>query len=79
LPLATNGTQEQSPNRNPQISQSPASPLYKEILQILPELRKNERNTKQIHPKGEFQGKGAESRILKENLVVSMKVCIFAG
>jgi hypothetical protein len=79
LPLATNGTQEQSPNRNPRISQSSASPLYKEILQILPELRKNERNTKQIHPKGEFQGKGAESRILKENLVVSMKVCIFAG
>ena len=79
LPLATNGTQEQSPNRNPRISQSSASPLYKEILQILPELRKNERNTKQIHPKGEFQGKGDESRILKENLVVSMKVCIFAG
>jgi len=79
LPLATNGTQEQSLIRNPENPQSPRLPLYKEILQILPKLRKNERNTKQIHPKGEFQGKGDESRILKENLVVSMKVCIFAG
>jgi len=30
----------------PQNSQSPELPLYKEILLILPELRKNERNAK---------------------------------
>jgi len=29
--------------------------------------------------KDEFERKEDESRILKENLVVSMKVCIFAG
>ena len=32
---------ERSPNRNSGISQSSASPLYKEILRILPKLRKN--------------------------------------
>jgi hypothetical protein len=48
LPLATNGTQELSPNRNPKISQSSASPLYKEILQILPKLQKVEGKTKKL-------------------------------
>jgi len=34
--------------RNPQNPQSPKLPLYKEILQILPKLRKNERRTKEM-------------------------------
>ena len=42
LPLATNGTQELSPNSNPKISQSPASPLYKEVLQIFPKILKKD-------------------------------------
>ena len=37
-----------SPNRNPNISQSSASPLYKEILRFLPKLRKVESITKKI-------------------------------
>jgi len=37
---------ERSLIRNPQNSQSPELPLYKEILQILAKLRKNERNAK---------------------------------
>ena len=48
LPLATNGTQERSPIRNPVFPQSSKLPLYKEILRILTKLRKVERNTKQI-------------------------------
>ena len=31
---------ERSPNRNPDFSQSSASPLHKEILQFFPKLRK---------------------------------------
>jgi hypothetical protein len=34
-------------SKNPQNSQSPELPIYKEILLILPKLRKNERRTKQ--------------------------------
>lgn len=33
---------ERSPNRNPDFSQSSASPLHKEILQFFPKLRKVE-------------------------------------
>ena len=40
---------ERSPNRNPNFSQSSELPLYKERLQILPKLLKNESNTKQIY------------------------------
>ena len=40
------GAQKPSPNRNPRISQSSASPLYKEILQILTKLRKKVLNKK---------------------------------
>ena len=46
LPLATNGTQERLPNRNPIFPQSPRLPLYKEILRIFAKLRKNERKSK---------------------------------
>ncbi|MCR4918478.1 MAG: hypothetical protein K5928_01495 [Prevotella sp.] len=47
LPLATNGTQERSPNRNLVFPQIPKLPLFKEILRILTKLRKVERRTKQ--------------------------------
>ena len=40
LPLATNGTQERSPIRNPLSLQFPRLPLFKEILRILTKLRK---------------------------------------
>jgi len=40
LPLATNGTQERSPNRNPLFPQFPRLPLFKEILRIFTKLRK---------------------------------------
>ena len=40
LPLATNGTQERSPNSNPVFPQFPRLPLFKEILKILTKLRK---------------------------------------
>ena len=39
---------ERSLIRNPQKSQSPELPLYKEILQIFPKLRKIERKTKKL-------------------------------
>ncbi|MBQ8114883.1 MAG: hypothetical protein IJ145_02015, partial [Prevotella sp.] len=37
---------ERSPNRNPDYSQFPELPLYKEILKILPKLQKNNINAK---------------------------------
>ncbi len=49
LPLATNGTQERLPIRNPDFPQSPRQPLYKEKLRNLPKLRKIESRTKWIH------------------------------
>jgi len=48
LPLATNGTQERLPIRNPDFHQSPRLPLYKEKLRNLTKLRKNESKTKKL-------------------------------
>ena len=42
---------ERSLIRNPQNSQSPELPLYKEILQIFPKLRKVEGKTKEFDKK----------------------------
>ena len=40
LPLATNGTQERLPIRNPYFPQSSELPLYKEELLFFPKLRR---------------------------------------
>ena len=69
LPLATNGTQERLPNRNPIFFQFPRLPLYKEILRILTKLRKVESKTKEFIlflPRGSkfaiFDGKVTKKR-----------------